>query len=137
MDAIEERLQGSPEVEEDSERRAKSATSLSCSTVLGELEICGGSLDFSDDKCSDKCSEFSLKDSTDFMNSILAVELNEASDNLVEKTEDVEIPGCANGTKDATTTGTKKKRPLRSRISRFLRRLFCCGCISSRHVVPI
>ncbi|KAL6460473.1 hypothetical protein MHYP_G00304390 [Metynnis hypsauchen] len=103
-DSIAERLQSSPEVEEDSERGAKSATSLSCSTVLGELEICGGSLDFSDNKCSDKCSEFSLKDT---------------------------------GTKDATTTGTKKKRPLRSRISRFLRRLFCCGCISSRHVVPI
>ncbi|KAL7826871.1 hypothetical protein AOLI_G00320800 [Acnodon oligacanthus] len=121
-DAVEERLQGSPEVEEDSGRGAKRATSLSCSTVLREQRPSGGSPVLSDDKCSDKCSEFPLKDSPDLSNCIL---------------EDVEIPGCPTGTKDAITTGSMKRRPLRSRISRFLRRVFCCGCIPSRKVVPL
>ena len=87
-DTVEERLQGSPEVEEDSERRAESATSLSCSTVLREQrpsEIkdlileCDGSLDLSDDKCSDKCSESPLEDSPDLWNSISAVQVNRLS----------------------------------------------------------
>ncbi|KAI4878311.1 hypothetical protein NFI96_002773 [Prochilodus magdalenae] len=57
--------------------------------------------------------------------------------------EDIEVPACpdvasptGDSTKDATTTPTKKKRRLRTRIGNFLRKVFCFGCIPSAHVVP-
>ncbi|KAL6464256.1 hypothetical protein MHYP_G00265730 [Metynnis hypsauchen] len=61
-----------------------------------------------------------------------------SKDSEVEIIEDLKVPACGNDTTDSTTTGTKKKwKKLRARISSFVRRVFCCGCRSSRRVVPL
>ncbi|KAL6464254.1 hypothetical protein MHYP_G00265710 [Metynnis hypsauchen] len=48
-----------------------------------------------------------------------------------------ELVGWLAYTTDSTTTGTKKWKKLRARISSFVRRVFCCGCRSSRRLVPL
>ncbi|KAL6464257.1 hypothetical protein MHYP_G00265740 [Metynnis hypsauchen] len=75
----------------------------------------------------------------DSSSSIPAVQVTEASkDSEVEIIEELKVPACGNDTTDSTTTGTKKKwKKLRARISSFVRRVFCCGCRSSRRVVPL
>ncbi|KAL6464258.1 hypothetical protein MHYP_G00265750 [Metynnis hypsauchen] len=68
----------------------------------------------------------------------LIEQVTEASkDSEVEIIEDLKVPACGNDTTDSTTTGTKKWKKLRARISSFVRRVFCCGCRSSRRLVPL
>ncbi|KAL7840200.1 hypothetical protein AOLI_G00255230 [Acnodon oligacanthus] len=55
-----------------------------------------------------------------------------SEDSEVEINEDLEVPVHTNGT-TVSTTGTKKWKKLRTRISSFMRRVFCFGCLPSRH----
>ncbi|KAL7861996.1 hypothetical protein SRHO_G00134370 [Serrasalmus rhombeus] len=84
-----------------------------------------------------KSAESPLEGSPDLSNSIPSVQVSEASEDLVENNEDLEIPACADGTEDATTSRKTKKRRLRSRVFNFLRRVICFGCIPSRRVEPL
>ncbi|KAL7852304.1 hypothetical protein SRHO_G00180890 [Serrasalmus rhombeus] len=139
----------------------------SCSTILSEPEFedqireCGGSPDHSDlsDECSEiyeayqnyrrygptnrpgtylvRCTESPLEDSPDLSSSTPAVQVTEASDHLEENKEDLETPAHPDGTEDTTAWRTKKKQRLSSRVFKFLRSVFCFGCIPSRRVEPL
>ncbi|KAL7852273.1 hypothetical protein SRHO_G00180750 [Serrasalmus rhombeus] len=136
----------------------------SCSTILSEPEFedlireCCGSPDLSDE-CSEifeayqnyrrygpknrpgtylvRCTESPLEDSPDLCSSIPAVQVTEASDDVVENEEDLETPAHPDGTEDTTACRTMKKQRLSSRVFNFLRRVFCLGCIPSRRVEPL
>ncbi|KAL7840218.1 hypothetical protein AOLI_G00255410 [Acnodon oligacanthus] len=54
-----------------------------------------------------------------------------SEDSEVEINEDLEVPVHTNGT-TVSTTGTKKWKNFRTRISSFMRRVFCFGCLPSR-----
>ncbi|KAL6477863.1 hypothetical protein MHYP_G00136980 [Metynnis hypsauchen] len=144
---------------------AGSCSTILSESGLSELENliqeCCGSPDLSDlsDECSEiftayqnyrrygpmkrpctylmKSAESPLEGSPDLSNSIPSVQVSEASEDLVENNEDLEIPACPDGTEDATTSRKTKKWRLRSRVFNFLRRVFCFGCIPSRHVEPL
>ncbi|KAL7852279.1 hypothetical protein SRHO_G00180640 [Serrasalmus rhombeus] len=139
----------------------------SCSTILSEPEFedqireCGGSPDHSDlsDECSEiyeayqnyrrygpknrpgtylvRCTESPLEDSPDLSSSTPAVQVTEASDHLEENKEDLETPAHPDGTEDTTACRTMKKQRLSSRVFKFLRSVFCFGCIPSRRVEPL
>ncbi|KAL7852305.1 hypothetical protein SRHO_G00180900 [Serrasalmus rhombeus] len=139
----------------------------SYSTILSEPEFedqireCGGSPDHSDlsDECSEifeayqnyrrygpknrpgtylvRCTESPLEDSPDLSSSTPAVQVTEASDDLEENKEDLETPAHPDGTEDTTACRTKKKQRLSSRVFKFLRSVFCFGCIPSRRVEPL
>ncbi|KAL7845405.1 hypothetical protein AOLI_G00235970 [Acnodon oligacanthus] len=68
-----------------------------------------------------KCAEAPLEDSPDFSHSTPAVQVIEATENLVEN-EDLETPANTNGTADATTCRKMKKQRLSSRVFNFLKR---------------
>ncbi|KAL7845402.1 hypothetical protein AOLI_G00235940 [Acnodon oligacanthus] len=78
-----------------------------------------------------KCAESPLEESPDFSHSTPAVQVIEATENLVEN-EDLENPANTNGTADATTCRRMKKQRLSSHVFNFLRRVFSFGCIPSR-----
>ncbi|KAL6478907.1 hypothetical protein MHYP_G00123400 [Metynnis hypsauchen] len=125
------------------------------------IRECGGSPDLSDlsDECSEifeafqnyrrygpanrpgtylvKRTESALEYSPDLSSSILAVQVTEASEDLVENNEDLETPAYPDGTEKATTCRKMKKQQLSSRVFNFLRRVFCFGCIPSRRVEPL
>ncbi|KAL6481901.1 hypothetical protein MHYP_G00099810 [Metynnis hypsauchen] len=125
------------------------------------IRECGGSPDLSElsDECSDifeafenyrrygpanrpgtylvRRAESPLEDSPDLSSSIPAVQVTEASEDLVENKEDLETPAYPDGTEDATACRKMKKQRLSSRVFNFLRRVFCFGCIPSRRVEPL
>ncbi|KAL6491226.1 hypothetical protein MHYP_G00015710 [Metynnis hypsauchen] len=61
----------------------------------------------------------------------------DSEDSDVEQYEGLEVPACPDGTTDSTPTRAKKWKKLRTRISSFLRRVFCFGCLPSQRVVPL
>ncbi|KAL7870559.1 hypothetical protein SRHO_G00080560 [Serrasalmus rhombeus] len=78
------------------------------------------------------------------LSSILAGKVTEATclqgdseDSDVEKYKGLEDPACPDGTTDSTPTRAKEWKKLRTRISSFLRRVFCFGCLPSQCVVPL
>ncbi|KAL7870581.1 hypothetical protein SRHO_G00080780 [Serrasalmus rhombeus] len=78
----------------------------------------------------------------DSSSSIPAVKVTEAtclqSDSEdSDKYKGLEDPACPDGTTDSTPTRAKKWKKLRTRISSFLRRVFCFGCLPSQCVVPL
>ncbi|KAL7860859.1 hypothetical protein AOLI_G00172080 [Acnodon oligacanthus] len=137
-DIVEERSQEEPEVQEV------------CSTVLSkrspldfekQIQELGGSSDVTD--LSDECSEIFIA-WPDSSSSIPAVQVTEATclpgdseDSDVENNDNLEVPACPDGTADSTPTRAKKWKKLRPRISSFLRRVFCFGCLPSQRVVPL
>ncbi|KAL6491225.1 hypothetical protein MHYP_G00015700 [Metynnis hypsauchen] len=156
----EERSQGESEVQE------VCSTILSTRSPSEELiREFGGSPDLSDDECSEIFKAFQtcryslmkkpirllmhgaespLETGPDSSSSIPAVKVTEATclqgdseDSDVEQYEGLEVPACPDGTTDSTPTRAKKWKKLRTRISSFLRRVFCFGCLPSQRVVPL
>ncbi|KAL7843758.1 hypothetical protein AOLI_G00252700 [Acnodon oligacanthus] len=150
---LDEGSQGEPEMQEICSTVLSQRSSSERADLIRELGGSPYSTDLSDDECSEILTSFqsysssqvkrpissimsdvesTLEAWSDSSSSIPAVQVTE-----VENIEDLEVPACSNGTTDSTTTGTKKWKKLRTRVSRFVRRVFCFGCLPSRHVVPL
>ncbi|KAL7870576.1 hypothetical protein SRHO_G00080730 [Serrasalmus rhombeus] len=96
----------------------------------------GGSPDLRDDECSEIFLGLIRRAPSLLVTEATCLQSDsEVSDG--EKYKGLEDPACPDGTTDSTPTRAKEWKKLRTRISSFLRRVFCFGCLPSQCVVPL
>ncbi|KAL7880856.1 hypothetical protein SRHO_G00031150 [Serrasalmus rhombeus] len=115
-----------------------------CSELFNAFQTCRYSLERKPIRFVINGAESPLEAWPDTSSSMPAFKVNEATcvqgdseDSDEEQYDSLEVPTCPDGTTDSTRTTEKKWKKLRNRISSFLRRVFCCGCLPSQRVVPL